>query len=168
MWQSCFPPAFGLKPKPGPLFLPLTHVRRLTNQVRVMTTICQLLLLFAFCTVLNNAFSTTAAFKSFRCQVFKENHSVSQPFFSVSQAVKIPVWLHVHAQNEAASNLLKYPYKELKHPVLLPKLRFLVWPNIPGISKLLCRAQQRWCYTTHSIIKPPCSEILWNGVTSYL
>lgn len=65
-----------------------------------------------------------AAFKSFRFKAFKENHTVSKPYFSLSQPVKIPVQSHLQAQNSTANNLLKYPYKELKHPVLLPKLCF--------------------------------------------
>lgn len=33
--------------------------------------------------------------------------------------------MHVDAQNNIASYLLKYAYQELKHPALLPKLFFI-------------------------------------------
>lgn len=65
----------------------------------------------------------------------KKSQFVSKHYFSISQPAKIPAQLHEQSQNNTANNLLKYPCKELRHPVLL-KLCVLFLPNIPHVSKL--------------------------------
>lgn len=78
-----------------------------------------------------------AASETFQLKAFKKkkkSQSVSKPCFSISQPAKIPAQLHEQSQNNTANNLLKYPCKELRHPVL--KLCVLILPNIPCLQAI--------------------------------
>lgn len=78
-----------------------------------------------------------AASKTFQLEAFKEkkNQFLSKQYFSISQPAKIPAQFHEQSQNNTANNLLKHPWQELRHPVLL-KLCVLFLPNIPHASEL--------------------------------
>lgn len=76
-----------------------------------------------------------AAYKTWSIQGKKKSQFVSKPYFSISQPAKIPAQLDEQSYNNTANNLLKYPCKELRHPVLL-KLCVLILPNMQHFSQL--------------------------------